>query len=259
MYMPTALKTSLIGSNKANEKGTMPLSPGTDILNNGLRLASCCLGALIAVGCSSSTTSQGVAGRAFVEDDQGNLVSVDQDQNHGTSAGPILPGESVDDKDWLKEFELVERSGRTIGSRDLKGQPYVLSFFFTTCPTICKRQNEKVQLLQKLFKGQPIRLVSITCDPDVDNPEVLSIYADQFGADPQQWLFLTGKLDYIRRVGTEIFFLPVDRRFHADKFLLVDADGNIFRTYEWPEEKAWESLLVDIRQMLDAGGRLPAS
>lgn len=223
------------------------------------RVAYCGLVTLALGGCSSPESGKGVAGRAFVEDEHGNLVLADQIPSQGTSKAPIRPGDSVDEKDWLKEFELTERSGSSVSSRDLKGQPYVVSFFFTTCPTICKRQNEKVKLLQEQFQGQPIRLVSITCDPDVDNPEVLSIYADQFSADPEQWLFLTGELEYIRRVGAEIFFLPVDRRFHADKFLLVDADGNIFRTYEWPEDKAWESLLVDIQKMIDAGGRLPAT
>jgi protein SCO1/2 len=114
-------------------------------------------------------------------------------------------------------------------------------------------------LLQEQFSGQPIRWISITCDPEVDNPEVLSIYAEQFKADPEQWLFLTGELDYIRRVGAEIFFVPVDRRFHADKFLLVDADGNLFRTYDWAEDTAWQNLLKDIQAMIELGGRLPAT
>lgn len=60
---------------------------------------------------------------------------------------------SGSDADWLKEFELTERSGKLVSSESLKGQPYVLSFFFSTCPTICKRQNEKVSQIQKKFKG----------------------------------------------------------------------------------------------------------
>jgi protein SCO1/2 len=100
-------------------------------------------------------------------------------------------------------------------------------------------------------------LVSITCDPDVDQPEVLSIYANRFGADPKQWLFLTGSLDYIRRVGAEMFFVPVDRRFHADKFILVDAIGQTYASYAWPEESAWQELLTDVQKMLNAGCRLP--
>jgi len=223
----------------------------------GWKAASIVVLTIGTLGCGSRSGGDGVAGNAYVEDEHGNLVPVDQSLSQGTSPAPVRS--TGNDPDWLTEFELTERSGRKVSSQELKGQPYVVSFFFSTCPTICKRQNEKVQLLQEQFRGEPLRLVSITCDPDVDSPEVLSIYADQFEADPEQWLFLTGELDYIRRVGAEVFFVPVDRRFHADRFLLVDADGNIFRTYEWPEDTAWQSLLKDIRDMIKAGGRLPAT
>jgi protein SCO1 len=207
------------------------------------------------LGCRESAEGP-IAGRAYIEDEDGNLIPADQHHSRGISPTPARPADSV--QDWLTEFKLTERSGRTVSSQDLRGEPYIVSFFFTTCPTICKRQNEKVKALQQQFKGQPIKFVSITCDPEVDNPEVLSIYADQFGADPNQWLFLTGEMNYLRRVGTEIFFVAVDRRFHADKFLLIDADGQLYAGYEWPDENAWQTLQKDILAMLEAGGRLPA-
>jgi protein SCO1/2 len=220
-----------------------------------LKLLALTCGLLSFCGCPSRDDSAGIAGTAYVEDKDGNLIPAGSDPTRGVSAGIRPPAGS--EKDWLTEFELTERSGKVVSSRDLKGQPYILSFFFSTCPTICTRQNELVKQLQQKFSGQPVRLVSITCDPDVDQPEVLSIYADRFGADPTQWLFLTGQLDYIRRVGAEMFFVPVDRRFHADKFFLVDATGQTYASYAWPEDSAWQELLTDVQKMLDAGGRLP--
>ena len=37
--------------------------------------------------------------------------------------------------------------------------------------------------------------MSFSVDPLTDTPEVLSEYADSFGADPRRWLFLTGERD----------------------------------------------------------------
>ena len=34
---------------------------------------------------------------------------------------------------WLKSFTLTERSGRKVGTEDLKGKVYVTNFFFSTC------------------------------------------------------------------------------------------------------------------------------
>jgi protein SCO1/2 len=92
----------------------------------------------------------------------------------------------------------------------------------------------------------------------VDNPEVLSEYAKKFDADDEQWLFFTGKMDYIRRVGAEIFSLGVVRRGHPEKFALVDASGKIYGLYTWSDEAQWSALVQDIEKMLASGGTLEA-
>lgn len=146
---------------------------------------------------------------------------------------------------WLKEFELTERSGKLVKSQDLVGQPYIACFFFTTCPGTCKRQSDQMRLLQSKFKDKPIRFVSITVDPDVDTPEMLSTYAESFGADKEKWLFLTGPLDSIVRIGIEKFFLPgIEKRGHPDRFCLMNRDGEIVGSYDW-RDKEQRALLVD--------------
>lgn len=151
---------------------------------------------------------------------------------------------------WLSRFELTERSGETVSSEDLLGQPYVVSFFFTTCPSVCPQQNQKVKQLQERFEGKGVRFLSISVDPEKDTPEVLREYAARFGADQEQWLFLTGDLTYIRRIGGEIFQQPVDKGFHTEKFVLVDAKGKIEGFYSWPESKQFEKLQTAIEGML---------
>jgi protein SCO1/2 len=165
------------------------------------------------------------------------------------NAEPTRPPE---DEAWLSRFELTERSGEKVSSEDLKGQPYVVSFFFSLCPSICVQQNQKLQELQEEFTGQPVRLVAISVDPENDTPERLREYAARFGADQKQWLFMTGDLTYIRRIGAEIFRQPVDKQFHTERFALVDSKGEIEGFYNWPEKKQMEKLREAIRGMLAA-------
>ena len=160
---------------------------------------------------------------------------------------PVKPEEG---DNWLSSFELTERSGDTVTSEQLKGQPYVISFFFSTCPSICVQQNQKLRELQDMFEGQGVKFVAISVDPENDTPEVLREYAARFGADKEQWLFMTGDLTYIRRVGTEIFQQPVNKKFHTERFVLVDRDGKIEGIYSWPEPKQFEKLQSSIRSML---------
>ncbi len=153
---------------------------------------------------------------------------------------------------WMSEFELTERSGKAINSDALLGAPYVVSFFFSTCPSICVQQNQKVKELQDEFASKGVRFVSISVDPATDKPEVLREYATRFQADPEQWLFLTGDLGYIRRVGAEVYRLPVDEKFHTEKLVLVDAKGQIVGYYLWPEKKQFEKLKADIKLQLES-------
>jgi protein SCO1/2 len=151
---------------------------------------------------------------------------------------------------WLSRFELTERSGELVKSEELLGNPYVVSFFFTTCPSVCPQQNQKLKELQAQFEGQDVRFLSISVDPETDTPEVLREYAARFGADEDQWLFLTGDLTYIRRIAGEIFQQPVNKGFHTERFVLVDRDGKIEGFYSWPEQRQFEQLQEAIEKML---------
>src|SRR5207248_9668226 len=80
-------------------------------------------------------------------------------------------------------------------------------------------------------------------DPDGDQPRELQDCARQFQADPDKWLFLTGKKEDIHRLLVEGFKVgvrekPVGERKPGDEFdhsthlVVVDRDGNI-RGYFW--------------------------
>jgi protein SCO1 len=156
------------------------------------------------------------------------------------------------DEKWLKSFELTERSGKKVSSKDLNGKPYVASFFFSKCPSVCVQQNDRVKLLQSKFRNSDLRLVSISCDPENDTPEVLTEYAKRFGADPDLWLFLTGEWEYIKRVSAEVFFNALHTpKFHIEKFLLMDRQGKIVGDYDWHDAEELKILERDIQRLLD--------
>ena len=172
-------------------------------------------------------------------------------ESHGSSENPD-PVKPPEDEPWLSRFELTERNGETVSSESLIGHPYLVSFFFTTCPSICVQQNQKLKELQDQFAGRDIKFLAITVDPETDTLDRLKEYATRFGADPQQWLFLTGDLTYIRRIGAEIFQQPVDKKFHTERFALVDPEGNIEGIYSWPEKRQMEKMVEEIESMLNS-------
>jgi hypothetical protein len=79
------------------------------------------------------------------------------------------------------------------------------------------RQNQALAKVQQDLGDRDVRFLSITCDPAVDTPEKLRQYAERLGADPAQWLFLTGQLDSIKGIAREQFLLPLDQQSHSER------------------------------------------
>ena len=178
---------------------------------------------------------------------------------HDSAVGDVKYGsESVADADyqklppdgeseWMTGFTLTERSGKQVEWKDLEGKVRLVSFFFSSCPGNCLRQNQTVGEIQQGFLGKDVVCVSITCDPDTDTPERLREYAVKLNASPDQWLFFTGRMIYLQRVAAELFGVALAKGTHSEKFIVCDKWGKIRGTFEWNrlDELAKLRLLVD--------------
>lgn len=167
----------------------------------------------------------------------------------------------------VPQFELIDQTNRPFDSETkLKGKPYVVSFFFTRCGTICPVITRNQKLIQEAFKGNPnVQMVSISIDPKYDTPEVLSKYANDLGATPSMWSFLTGKKTYVYDLAIKGYKLPVadasaydpsitdpDQTFiHSEKLLLVDGQGYIRGIYDGTLKSEIKRAIVEIKVLLD--------
>jgi cytochrome oxidase Cu insertion factor (SCO1/SenC/PrrC family) len=167
-------------------------------------------------------------------------AGVPAETSSGSPGQPQAVSQAESPPEWMTEYTLTERSGRKFHSRELAGKVHVVNFFFTACPTVCRMQTAAVQSLAKEFGPEGVVFLSITCDPENDDPVALSLYARQFEADAEDWLFLTGEMAYLRRVGAEVYFVAVDRGTHSESLLVLDKRGKIRGRFSWkrPEELA---------------------
>ena len=134
---------------------------------------------------------------------------------------------------FLKDFTLTDQSGRQLTSKDLRGKVYVTNFFFSTCPGTCLQQNQKIQEIARQYGPKGVRFLSITCDPEIDDPDRLRQYAQKLDADREHWSFLTGQLLYIRRVAQEIYEVALNEKTHSERFFVTDKWGRIRGNFEW--------------------------
>jgi cytochrome oxidase Cu insertion factor (SCO1/SenC/PrrC family) len=129
-------------------------------------------------------------------------------------------GPSEEDHDYgpVGNFRLTERSGRPIAQDDLRGKAWVASFVFTRCTGPCPQITGTVARLQsELAKEKNVRFVTFTVDPEHDDTAELRRYADHFAADPERWLFLTGKEEDIYGLMRRGFLVHAEQNKGADR------------------------------------------
>src|SRR5438132_12507559 len=145
----------------------------------------------------------------------------------------------LDDFGPVGAFAFVGHDGRAITQADLEGKVWACSCFFTCCTESCPQLSGAFALLQHEMAGQPnVRLVSLTVDPEHDNPQILDRYAKSFGADPARWLFLTGGRDKVTEFVRKRLLLGVEKHdspdakpgsrvLHSNKLTLIDQAGHV--------------------------------
>ncbi|MBS0658163.1 MAG: SCO family protein [Verrucomicrobia bacterium] len=170
---------------------------------------------------------------------------------------------SLDRFNTLPAWELTERSGRKLGSRELRGKIWLANFIFTTCPGPCPRMTERFYELQQALKRSPdVKLVSYTVNPSYDTPEVLTKYAQTFNAVEDKWYFFTGTRDAIYSLAHKGFLLGITDAesgreiikegdfVHSTKFALVDRNGQVRGYYDSNAAESVQKALVDVGNLL---------
>jgi protein SCO1 len=157
-----------------------------------------------------------------------------QVQDEGERAGFAVRNAS----DCLPDITLLDQHGQKVSLASLKGKPVVFDFIYTTCPGPCLMLTARMkQIANQLGStlGPEVRLVSITVDPEHDQPPQLLAYANDQGANENGWLFLTGTPKQIDDVMAHFDLI---RRHEADgtvdhvlEFFLVGADGHALLQY----------------------------
>ena len=165
-------------------------------------------------------------------------------------------------------FTLTERSGKKVSGDDLKGKVWIAHFFFTCCTQGCPQTSAQMQRLQDYFRGKKdVALVSFSVWPENDTPETLTRYAADRGADPEQWLFLTGNEKDMSAVVQDGFFQtvlrdeskePGQRVAHSFSLVVVDREGRMRGYVDGREPSEVDKLIQRVRSIAASRYVLPA-
>lgn len=158
----------------------------------------------------------------------------------------------------IKPFVLQTQDGENfmLGSDD---RPVIANFIYTRCPTICPTLTAKMASLQKRVPPENALFLSITVDPNYDQPTVLKEYAQRFDADLERWRFLTGKEEKIREIiaSFQLYYErlenaePTDTTpniVHSETFVLLDRYG-VIRGFFPDDPEGLNRLIKDLNAL----------
>jgi len=147
---------------------------------------------------------------------------------------PVAIGKAVPD------FSLTDQNRHRVRLSRFSGKVIALNFIYTSCalPNFCFRNANTFGVLQRRFKeemGRDLILLTVTFDPQRDQPDVLARYARTWKADPAFWHFLTGSVSEIQAVSNMFgvdSFPDEGLMNHSLHTAVIDRRGNLVANIE---------------------------
>ena len=182
-----------------------------------------------------------------------NLWSFVHKKSGTTAESPVVMSELAT-HGQLPDFSLTNQRGAPFALSDLHDKVWVADFIFTSCGTICPPMTIEMARLQDEFVAEDVHFVSFSVDPERDTPEVLTRYADYYGADNKRWSFLTGQKEAIYQLAHDAFNLAAGHRgseiLHSTRFVLVDQNQQVRGYYDSRSKAHLQQLRQDMQTLL---------
>jgi protein SCO1 len=147
----------------------------------------------------------------------------------------------------LEGVALTAHNGAPLNEAELGGRPLLLSFMFTSCPTVCPAQlRALVELHRRLGRRERerVRFLSISVDPENDTPAELARFALRHGANLEGfWLARASEAGTTTLTTRLAAFGPSaegepKKTAHTTAVYLFDARGRLLQRYGSPLDVA---------------------
>jgi len=164
---------------------------------------------------------------------------------------PLKPG------DPMPDLAFTTETGTLRHLSDFRGSAVAFTFFFTRCPLpdYCPRMNRNFAATRDLLlavTNAPAnwQLLSLSFDPEIDTPVILSNYAAAYrGDNPDHWLFAAVPLNQLMPLAPRLDLMIMRQNgsiTHNLRTIVLDPRGRIHQLFDgntWTPGQLAASLL----------------
>lgn len=148
-------------------------------------------------------------------------------QKHLTSAEDAI-GRTV------SNYKFTDQDGKTFELKEFFGKPFIVSFIYTSCPSICPtilgNLNTAIKNEGESF-GKDFNVLTISFDEANDTPERMKSYGSRWTDDFKRWRFVTADKKTIEALTKEFgFYYKKQGNFfdHMNMVSIVDSKARLF-------------------------------
>lgn len=161
----------------------------------------------------------------------------------------------VDEQPEFPNVTLEDSKGRTYSVSEFEDKYLFITFLYTSCNTVCPQLEYNMaqvyDLLPKQYIGEDIVFLSISFDPERDDPSTLERYRKAFKSDGETWRMARIKeqneLDsLLEKFG--VIVIPDGRGnfTHNYAFYLVDKNRRLIDVMDFTEIEAAAGKVTSI-------------
>lgn len=159
----------------------------------------------------------------------------------------------------VQPFSFYTQDGKPFTNKDVEGKVNVVSFFFTTCTSVCPRMNKNLETTYEEFKNEPdFLLLSYTCDPSRDSAAQLKQYAERLKVNTGKWVFLTGQKDSLYAMARHSYSIDDPKNtmdtetdfLHTQLIALVNKKGEVIKIYDGLKPSELKEMNYEIKKLL---------
>ncbi|WP_282173515.1 SCO family protein [Cytobacillus firmus] len=166
----------------------------------------------------------------------------------------------MDEKPQFPDVTLEDNNGKTYPFSEFEGKYVFITFLYTSCGTVCPElevnMSEVYKRIPEEYIGHDIQFLSISFDPERDDPKTLDTYRKAFGSDGETWRMARipeqQELDsLLDRFGVIVIPDEYGNFAHNSAFYLVNPKGQLIEVMDYT---LIEEAADRVKEILHSGG-----
>lgn len=184
------------------------------------------------------------------------LFYVGTDQFSAFTAETARVNKLVEEKPQFPDVTFEDSKGRNYSISEFEGKYVFITFIYSMCNTVCidleMNMDQVYELIPEEYMGKDIQFLSISFDPERDDPERLDVYKNLFtNSDGELWRMARiedqKELQYLLdEFGVIVIPDEYGNFAHNSAFYLIDRQGTLSEVLDYKKIDEAANTVISI-------------